>query len=232
MKKSICVVTGSRAEYGLLRPLLNLINKDQNLRLQLVVTGMHLSPEFGLTYKEVEKDGFVIGEKIEVLLSSDTCVGVTKSMGLTMISFAECFSRLKPDMIVVLGDRYEIFAATSAASVANIPVAHLHGGETTEGAFDEAFRHSITKMSYIHFTSTEEYRRRVIQLGEHPSRVFNVGAIGIENVKKIQLLTKKELESDINFKLDKEYALITFHPTTLEASTASTQFKELLLALD
>lgn len=232
MAKSVCVITGSRAEYGLLKPLLSLINCDRELELQLVVTGMHLSSEFGNTYREAEQDGFKIDEKIETLLSSDTTIGISKSMGLTMISFAECFSRLNPDMVVVLGDRYEAFAATSAAVVARIPVAHLHGGETTEGAFDEAFRHSITKMSYLHFTSTEEYRKRVIQLGEHPSRVFNVGAIGVENIKKLRLLSKEEVETAINFKLDKPYAMVTFHPVTLENSTSEAQFRELLVALD
>lgn len=232
MIKSICVITGSRAEYGLLRPLIEVIDKDEDLNLQLIVTGMHLSPEFGLTYREIEKDGFKIDEKIETLLSSDSVVGISKSMGLTIISFTECFLRLKPDMVLVLGDRYEIFAATSATAVANIPVAHLHGGETTEGAFDEAFRHSITKMSYLHFTSTEAYRKRVIQLGEHPSRVFNVGAIGIESIKKLSLFSKEELEDIINFKLDKAYSLVTFHPVTLENNTSEVQFKELLAAFD
>jgi len=232
MIKSICIVTGSRAEYGLLRPLIELIHKDKELNLQIVATGMHLSHEFGYTYKEIERDGFKIDEKIETLLSSDTSIGISKSMGLTVISFAECYSRLSPDMVVVLGDRYEAFAATIAASVAKIPVAHLHGGETTEGAFDEAFRHSITKMSYLHFTSTEEYRRRVIQLGEHPSRVFNVGAIGIDNIKRLQLLSKEEVETRINFILDKPYVMVTFHPVTLENNTSGDQFKELLVALD
>ncbi len=232
MMKSICVVTGSRAEYGLLRPLIKLIDEDKDLNLQLVVTGMHLSPEFGFTYKEIEKDGFKIDEKIEALLSSDSAMGISKSMGLTMIGFADCFSRLRPDMVIILGDRYEAFAATSAATVAKIPVAHLHGGETTEGAFDEGFRHSITKMSYLHFTSTEKYRKRVIQLGEEPSRVFNVGAIGIENIKKLELFNKDEIEKAIDFKLDKDFAMVTFHPVTLESSTAEVQFKELLRALD
>jgi len=226
------VVTGSRAEYGLLRPLIKLIDEDKDLNLQLVVTGMHLSPEFGFTYKEIEKDGFKIDEKIEALLSSDSAMGISKSMGLTMIGFADCFSRLRPDMVIILGDRYEAFAATSAATVAKIPVAHLHGGETTEGAFDEGFRHSITKMSYLHFTSTEKYRKRVIQLGEEPSRVFNVGAIGIENIKKLELFNKDEIEKAIDFKLDKDFAMVTFHPVTLESSTAEVQFKELLRALD
>lgn len=232
MVKKICVITGTRAEYGLLRPLIEKINKDVELQLQLIVTGMHLSPEFGMTYTNIIDDGFKIDEKIEILLSSDSSVGISKSMGLATISFAEAFERLKPDMVIVLGDRYEIFAACSAAVVAKIPIAHLHGGETTEGAFDEAFRHSITKMSYLHFTSTEEYRKRVIQLGENPERVFNFGAIGVENILSLQLLSKEDLEEAINFKLDKQYGLVTFHPVTLEKSTSESQFKELLEALD
>ncbi len=232
MKKNICIITGTRAEYGLLCPLIKKISEDDKLNLQLVVTGMHLSPEFGLTYKQIEEDGYKIDEKVEILLSSDTSIGISKSMGLAMISFSEVFDRLKPDMVVVLGDRYEIFSAVSVASISRIPVCHLHGGETTEGAFDENLRHSITKMSYLHFTSTEEYRKRVIQLGESPDRVFNVGAIGIENIKKMNLLSKEKLERSINFKLDKKYAVVTFHPVTLENNTAKSQFKELLLALD
>lgn len=231
MKKNICIITGTRAEYGLLCPLIKKISEDDRLNSQLVVTGMHLSPEFGLTYKQIEEDGYKIDEKVEILLSSDTSIGISKSMGLAMISFSEVFDRLKPDMVVVLGDRYEIFSAVSVASISRIPVCHLHGGETTEGAFDENLRHSITKMSYLHFTSTEEYRKRVIQLGESADRVFNVGAIGIENIKKMNLLSKEELEESINFKLDKKYAIVTFHPVTLENNTAKDQFKELLLAL-
>lgn len=229
--KKICVVTGTRAEYGLLRPLIKRIQEDDNLELQIIATGMHLSPEFGLTYKEIESDGFIINEKIEILLSSDTGVGISKSMGLAMISFAEAYDRLKPDMVVVLGDRYEIFSAVSSASVSRVPIAHIHGGETTEGAFDEGFRHSITKMSYLHFTSTEEYRRRVIQLGESPDRVFNLGAIGIESIKTLKLLEKSELEESINFKFDENTALVTFHPVTLEDSTSADQFQELLNVL-
>ena len=230
--KKICIITGTRAEYGLLKSLIKKINQDEELQLQLIATGMHLSSEFGLTYKEIENDGFNIEEKIEILLSSDTPVGISKSMGLAMISFSETYERLKPDMIVVLGDRYEIFAAVNAAHVARIPVAHLHGGETTEGAVDDAFRHSITKMSYLHFTSTEEYRQRVIQLGENPSKVFNVGAIGIENINSIDLLSKEEFESSINFKLGKKNILVTFHPVTLENDTSENQFNNLLDAID
>ncbi|MFZ5969488.1 MAG: UDP-N-acetylglucosamine 2-epimerase [Bacillota bacterium] len=230
--KKICVITGTRAEYGLLGPLIERIKNDKDLRLQLIVTGMHLSPEFGLTYKEIDEDGLSIDEKIEILLSSDTPIGISKSMGLVLISFSEAYQRLKPDFVIVLGDRYEIFAAVSAACVAKIPIAHLHGGETTEGAFDEAFRHCITKMSYLHFTSTEAYRQRVIQLGEHPDRVFNVGAIGIENIKNLKLLSKERLEADIGFRFEKKTILVTFHPVTLERNTSKEQFQNLLNAFD
>ena len=230
--KKICVVTGTRAEYGLLRPLLDKIIQDEDLELQLIVTGMHLSPEFGLTYKKIEQDGYKIDDKIEIILSSDTSIGISKSMGLAMISFSEVYNRLKPDMLVVLGDRYEIFAAVSVANVSKIPVVHLHGGETTEGAFDEAFRHCITKMSFLHFVSAEKYRQRVIQLGENPDRVFNVGAIGIENITNLKLLSKEELEKQINFKFKKNTALVTFHPVTLENCTSEDQFKNLLEAID
>ena len=231
-KRKICVVTGSRAEYGLLYWLMKEIQNDLDLELQLIVTGMHLSPEFGLTYTEIEKDGFVINKKIEMLLSSDTSIGISKSMGLAQISFAEAFDNLKPDLIVVLGDRYEIFSTASAAMIACIPIAHLHGGETTEGAFDEAIRHSITKMSHMHFTATEEYRNRVIQLGEQPSRVYNVGALGIENINRLDLLSKDEFEDSINFKLGLKNILVTFHPVTLENNTSKNQFQELLNAID
>ena len=230
-KRKICVVTGTRAEYGLLYWLLKEIEADNELQLQLIVTGMHLSPEFGLTYKEIEKE-FKIDKKIEMLLSSDTAIGISKSMGLAQISFAEAYEELKPYIVVVLGDRYEIFSATSAAMIAKIPVAHLHGGETTEGAFDESIRHSITKMSHLHFTATNEYKNRVIQLGEHPNRVFNVGGMGIENIKRLKLLNKEEFEKSIEFKLNKKNILVTFHPVTLEKVTAKEQFKELLDTID
>ena len=231
MKRKICVVTGTRAEYGLLYWLMKEIETDSKLELQLIVTGMHLSPEFGLTYKEIEKE-FNIDKKIEMLLSSDTSIGISKSMGLAQISFAEAYEELKPDIIVVLGDRYEIFSAVSAAMIARVPIAHLHGGETTEGAFDEAIRHSITKMSHLHFVATEEYRKRVIQLGEEPKKIFNVGGMGIENIKRLKLLSKEEFEKSINFKLNKKNILVTFHPVTLENSTAEEQFSELLEAID
>ena len=229
--KKICVVTGTRAEYGLLYWLMKEIQLDKELELQLIVTGMHLSPEFGLTYKEIEKD-FKIDKKIEMLLSSDTAVGISKSMGLAQISFSEAYQDLKPDILVVLGDRYEIFSAVSAAMIAQIPIAHLHGGETTEGAFDESIRHSITKMSHLHFTAADDYKNRVIQLGENPSKVFNVGGLGIENIKRLKLLSREEFEESINFKLNKKNIIVTFHPVTLEKSTAKDQFQELLNAID
>ena len=229
--KKICVVTGTRAEYGLLYWLLKEIEADKEFQLQVIVTGMHLSPEFGLTYKEIEKE-FKINKKIEMLLSSDTSVGISKSMGLAQISFAESYDELKPDIVIVLGDRYEIFSATSAAMIARIPIAHIHGGEKTEGAFDESIRHSITKMSHLHFTATDEYKNRVIQLGEDPSRVFNVGGMGIENIKRLKLLSKDEFEKSIEFKLNSKNILVTFHPVTLENSTAKEQFQQLLDAID
>lgn len=230
--KKICVVTGTRAEYGLLKPLIKRINEDTDVELQLVVTGMHLSPEFGLTYKEIEEDGYTITDKNEMLLSSDTPNGITKSIGLATIGFADIFTRIQPDIVVLLGDRFETYAAATSAMIHRIPIAHIHGGELTEGAIDDAIRHSITKMSTLHFTSTEEYRRRIIQLGEQPERVYCVGALGVENIKKQPLLSKRELEKSISFSLDKPYAVITYHPVTLENDTAEEQFINLLNALD
>ncbi|WP_289510098.1 UDP-N-acetylglucosamine 2-epimerase [Desulfovulcanus ferrireducens] len=232
MKRKICIFTGTRAEYGLLKPLMEEIQKDRELCLQIVVSGMHLSPEFGLTYKEIESEGFKIDEKIEILLSSDSAIGISKSIGLGIISYSEALERLKPDIVVILGDRFEALAFAIASFVARLPIAHLYGGETTEGAFDEAFRHSITKMSYLHFTSTEEYKKRVIQLGECPERVFNVGALGIDNIKKMNLLSKDELEKKINFKFNKHNILVTFHPATLEKETSREQIINLLDVLD
>ena len=231
MRRKICVVTGTRAEYGLLYWLMKEIENDSDLELQLIVTGAHLSPEFGLTYKVIEKE-FKINKKIEMLLSSDTSIGISKSMGLAQISFAEAYEELKPDLVVVLGDRYEIFSATSSAMIARIPIAHLHGGETTEGAFDEAIRHSITKMSHLHFTATNEYKNRVIQLGENPNRVFNVGGLGLDNIFKLKLLSKEEFETSIDFKLKQKNIIVTFHPTTLENFSAQEQFSNLLEVID
>jgi len=229
--RKVCIITGSRAEYGLLRWVMQGIKDDPELRLQIIATGMHLSPEFGLTYQAIEQDGFEIDRKVEMLTSSDTPVGIAKSMGLGLIGFADALNELKPDLIVVLGDRFEIFSAVSAALVARIPVAHIHGGESTEGVIDEAIRHSITKMSHLHFVATDKYRQRVIQLGEQPDQVFLVGGLGIDNIKRLQLLGREELEDSIDFKFGSKNLLITFHPTTLEISTAENQLEELLAAL-
>jgi GDP/UDP-N,N'-diacetylbacillosamine 2-epimerase (hydrolysing) len=230
--RKICIITGTRAEYGLLYWLMKEIQADPELELQLVVTGMHLSPEFGLTWKQIEDDGFNIHRKVEMLLSSDTPVGISKSMGVALIGFADSIEDLKPDIVVLLGDRFEIFVAATAAMVARIPIAHLHGGESTEGAFDEAMRHSITKMSHLHFTAAEEYKNRVIQLGEDPARVFNVGGLGIDNIKRLKLLSKNAFEESIHFKLNKKNLLVTFHPVTLEENTTEDQTRALLEALN
>jgi GDP/UDP-N,N'-diacetylbacillosamine 2-epimerase (hydrolysing) len=231
MNRKICVITGTRAEYGLLRWVMQGIKSDADLNLQIIATGMHLSPEFGLTYKAIEADGFEIDRKVEMLTSSDTPIGIAKSMGLGMIGFADALNELNPDLMVVLGDRFEIFAAVATALVARIPVAHLHGGETTEGAFDEAFRHSITKMAHLHFVAADEYKQRVIQLGEQPENVFLVGGLGIDNIKRLQLLDCNALEADLGFKFGKKNLLITFHPVTLETASAVTQMQALLAAL-
>lgn len=231
MSRKVCIVTGTRAEYGLLRWIMQGVRDDADLTLQVIATGMHLSPEFGLTYREIENDGFRIDRKVEMLTSSDTPTGIAKSMGLGMIGFADAFASLQPDLVVVLGDRFEIFAAASAGLVACLPVAHLHGGETTEGAFDEALRHSITKMSQLHFVATEEYRRRVIQLGESPERVFLVGGLGVDGIRRLRLMTRGELEASLGIEFGARSLLITFHPATLESSSAESQMAELLAAL-
>lgn len=230
--KRIGIMTGTRAEYGLLKPLMQEINKDNDLELYLIVSGMHLSPEFGMTYKEIEEDGFEINAKVEMLLSSDSPAGISKSIGLGVIGFADEFQRADLDMLILLGDRYEALSAAICALVMRIPIAHLHGGELTEGAIDEGIRHSITKMSYLHFTSTEQYRNRVIQLGENPERVFYVGALGVENIKKINLMTKEELERSIHFEIDENTVIVTYHPVTLENNTVEEQFLNLLEVLD
>lgn len=224
-------MTGTRAEYGLLSPLMQKVKNDEEFELQLIVSGMHLSPEFGLTYKQIEKDGFNIDRKVELLLSSDTPVGISKAIGLGVISFSEALEQLKPDLLVVLGDRFESLAVSIAAMVLQIPIAHLHGGEATYGVIDEPIRHSITKMSHLHFTATEEYRKKVIQLGETPDRVYNVGAIGVDNIKRLKLLSKEELERELGLKFSNRNLLITFHPVTLESNTSEEQLENLLEAL-
>lgn len=230
--KKICVVTSTRAEYGLLRNVIQCIEDDKDLELNLIVTGTHLSSDYGLTVKEIEQDGWPISEKIDILMNSNDSQGIAKTMGIALISFGEVFTRNKPDMLIVLGDRYELIPICSAAMVSRIPIAHISGGETTQGAIDECIRHSITKMSFLHFPGCEEYRRRIIQLGENPDRVFNFGDVGVENIQKIKCLSKKELEERIQFKLDKPYYSVTFHPVTLEDNSALNQIEELLQAID
>ena len=230
-KRKVCVITGSRAEYGLLYWIMREISKSNALELQLVVTGMHLSPEFGSTYKFIEADGFHIDRKVEILVSSDTSIGVSKSIGLGLIGFADAFDALKPDIILLLGDRFELLSAASAALVTTIPVAHIHGGEVTEGAFDDAIRHSITKMSQLHFTSTEVYRNRVIQLGEESNRVFNVGAPGLDNIDRLSLIDRAGVEEILGMKLGSKSLLVTWHPVTLEPGTSKASFSNILQVL-
>jgi UDP-hydrolysing UDP-N-acetyl-D-glucosamine 2-epimerase len=228
--RKVCIFTSTRAEWGLLQGVAEHIRRSGCL--QLLVSGSHLSEKFGMTVREIEAAGFTADEKVEVLKYDDTPSGICKTMGLAISGYGEALGRLRPDMLVLLGDRYETFCAAAAAQIQRIPVAHIHGGETTEGAVDEAFRHSITKMAHLHFASCEEYRRRIIQLGENPDRVFNVGALGIENIRKIELMSREELESSIGFPLDKPFFLVTFHPVTLENDTAGKQFGALLSALE
>ncbi len=216
--RKIAVFTGTRAEYGLLYWVLKGIDESIESELQLYVGGMHLSPEFGYTIDQIVNDGFNITEKLEFLLSSDSAVGVSKSMGLALISASEVLERNKPDLVVLLGDRFESMALAQAAMLACIPVAHIHGGEKTEGLIDEAIRHSITKMSHIHFTATEDYRRRVIQLGEHPDSVFNYGAPGIDSIVKLPLMERCKLSDSINFDVSSPYFMVTYHPVTLDKS--------------
>jgi GDP/UDP-N,N'-diacetylbacillosamine 2-epimerase (hydrolysing) len=232
MKRKVCIVTGTRAEYGLLRGVMAGIRDSADATLQLLVTGAHLSPEFGLTYREIEADGFAIDAKVEMLLSADTASAVSKAMGLGMIGFADALDRLRPDIVVVLGDRYEIFAAAAAAMVAAVPIAHLHGGETTEGAIDEAIRHSVTKMAHLHFVAAEPYRRRVVQLGEQPDRVFLVGGLGVDAIARTAWLDRSALEADLDFSFGPRSLLITHHPVTLDPADSARQMSELLAALD
>lgn len=232
--RKICVVTGTRAEYGLMSRLIRLINDSDKTQLQLIATNMHLSPRFGNTYQEIEADGIKIDKKVPIIDDNapDTAVETLYSMSRALSGFAEAYAELKPDLVVVLGDRYEILAAATAALIERIPVAHLHGGEITEGAYDDAIRHSITKMSHLHFASTEEYRKRVIQLGEQPERVFNVGALGVENIKKLPLMSKEEIEKEIDFKIDYNTILVTYHPVTLGNRTAKEDIDDFITALE
>lgn len=231
--KKICIITGSRAEWGLLRRLAAMVKSHERMELQIIATNMHLSPEFGLTYKEIERDGFRIDRQVEMLLSGDSPAATSKSIGLATIGFADAYRDLEPDLIIILGDRYEMLSAATAALIFRIPIAHLHGGEITEGAYDDAIRHAITKMSHLHFTSTEEHKGRVVQMGEQPGRVFNVGAIGIDNIRHTSLMSKEEIEHSLNgFRLDRNTILVTFHPVTMQQNTAEGQTNELLYALD
>ncbi|MFD2705619.1 UDP-N-acetylglucosamine 2-epimerase [Salibacterium lacus] len=216
----ISVVTGTRAEYGLLYGLMKKLQNDDSIEFQLIVTGMHLSPEFGLTYQTIEEDGFTITKKVEILLSSDTPAGISKSIGLGVIGFSDAYEELQPDLIIVLGDRYEILAAVQAALPANIPVAHIHGGELTEGLIDDPIRHSITKMAHLHFVTAERYRQRVIQLGEQPSTVINAGAPGVDNIKQISLMNRNELMESLDLNFQGTLYLVTYHPETLNREQA------------
>lgn len=230
-KRKICVVTGTRADYGLLQPIMALLAEDADFELQIIATGMHCSPEFGLTQSEITRDGFRITESIEMLLSSDTAVGVTKSMGLGTIGFAEAFARLQPDLVFVLGDRFEILAAAQAAMIARLPLAHACGGDTTEGAVDEAIRHSITKMAHMHFVTNQVAWQRVRQLGENPACIWNVGSPGIDHIKNFIPMTGLELAKSLGCQLRDRNLLITFHPSTLDDSPAVDQCQALLDAL-
>ena len=230
--KKIAVFTGTRAEYGLLYWLMKGIEADPDLELKLIVGGMHLSPEFGYTIDSIEKDGFVVGERVEMLLSSSTKIGVAKSIGLGVIGFADALDRLRPDCLVILGDRFEALSIAQTAMIMQIPIAHLHGGELTEGLIDEAIRHSITKMAQLHFTSAEVYRQRVIQLGEQPGTVYNVGAPAIENVRRFQLLRQKEIEDSLDFELGESPLLVTYHPVTLKDDGGIESLQSMLHAID
>lgn len=231
-KRKICVITGSRAEYGHLYWLMKEIKADKAMDLQVLVTGMHVSPQFGNTYREIEKDGFKINAKVKMPLLKDTPAGILKAMGKGLMGFAEALERLKPDAAVILGDRYEMLVAAEACLIAKIPIAHLHGGEATEGAFDESIRHAITKMSHLHFTAAKEYAARVIQMGEHPRTVFAFGAPGLDHLRHLRFLSKPELENKLGFRFKKPLFLITYHPVTLEKSGPAESLKALFGALD
>jgi len=229
--RRICVITGSRAEYGHLYWLMRAMQNDRALKLQVVVTGMHLSRKFGLTYKIIEKEGFPVEKKVDILRFENTDRGIAKAVGLGCGLFADALKDLKPDIVVVCGDRYEIFASAIAAHILGIPIAHLHGGERSEGAIDEAIRHSITKMAHLHFAATEEYRRRIIQLGENPVRVFNFGAPGLDNLYKLKLMDRNQLEEFLGCSLNEKTAMVTYHPVTLEKEPPARQVQVLMNAL-
>ncbi|MBU2881828.1 UDP-N-acetylglucosamine 2-epimerase (hydrolyzing) [Psychrosphaera sp. B3R10] len=230
--KNVAVFTGTRAEYGLLYWLIKDIENDPELKLNLLVSGTHLSPEFGLTFKQIEDDGFFIDEKVEMLLSSDTAIGVAKSIGLGVLGYTDALSRMQPDILIVLGDRYEALAVAQTAMILRVPILHLHGGEITEGAYDDAIRHAITKLSYLHATSTDEHRKRVVQLGEDPTRVFNVGAIGLDSIKRADFMSIEELSASLSFKIDRPYFILTYHPVTLGEELPISSFEAILDALD
>ncbi len=232
MKRRIAVVTGTRADYGLLYWLIHDLHQAQDIELQLIVTGMHLMPEFGLTIEVIERDGFPVAATVDLDLGSDTPEAVAHAMGVGMIGFAAAFARLRPEVVVILGDRFEMLAVASSAFVHHIPIAHIHGGEVTEGALDEGFRHAITKLAALHFTAAEPYRRRVIQMGEQPARVFNVGAPGLDHLRRTALLSREVLEQALDFRLGELNFLVTFHPATLDTEDAASQCREMLAALD
>lgn len=232
MTRRICVATGSRSEYGLLRNLMRILRDDERADLTLLVTGMHLVPDFGMTVDEIITDGFIVNERIESQLASDTMLGTAKSLGLGIISCSDSLIRLAPDVLVLLGDRYEIFSVAIAASILGIPVAHISGGEVTEGAMDDWIRHAITKASWWHFVATDTYRQRVIQLGESPERVFFVGDPGIDSVEQLAQIDKKTLEQYLGIQLSEQIFLVTFHPATLSNVDQELEFQSLLEALD
>lgn len=230
--RKVCFFTGTRADYGIMSRLMRRVAEAPDCLLQIVATNMHLSPEYGLTYREIEADGFHIDKRVEMLLSSDTRNGIVKSMGLSMVGFADAIDDLKPDLAVILGDRYEMLAAAEACLIYNVPIAHIGGGELTLGAFDDAIRHSITKLSHLHFATTDEYRNRIIQMGETPEHVFNFGGLANDNIINEPVMKKVELEESIGFKLDKAFLLVTYHPVTLENNSSATQINNLLAALE
>lgn len=230
--RKICVITGTRADYGLMADLMRLIRDGADTELQIIATNMHLSPEYGMTVREIEADGFRVDRRVEMLLSSDSPVGTAKSVGLAAIGYADALDSLRPDLIVILGDRYEMLPAAQTALIFGIPVAHLYGGDITEGAYDDAIRHAITKLSHLHFTATEESRRRVVQMGEDPGCVFHAGSLGVDNILRVPRMTLAELEADLGFALGEGYLLVTFHPATMEQSAAAAQTRALLDALD